>query len=564
MNSVYTENIARAATVSEFFEGDGLLACAFIALCNTLLLLLISYKFLQIMQQSGYEGFGYFKWLRRRDNVYLSRLATVSMLSLLAYLLFNIALSFISGDWVIYCGFVFYVLFVFVYHRADKKHIRKVPINFTSRMERLVAAYFFVLLACNYLFLLLANVIAYAFSINALLIRLRYAVVCVMPVCVPFFVLLAYYVTKPFENSRQKKYIKKCTEKLCACPELIRIGITGSYGKTSVKEILKTMLEERFNVLATPSSYNTPMGICKTVGELKEGHDVFIAEMGARHVGDISRLAAIVKPDFAIINGIVGQHLESFGTLTAVQHTKYELVESMNRGVVAYTVDNDATSVLFSDCKIESVPCGVDLSKSPEVYAENVKLSSSGSDFTLCVGGEKVHCHTVLLGTHNVSNICLAAAIASKMGLSADEICAGVARLHPVKHRLECVKNSNGVTIIDDSYNANTRGIDAAMEVLSEFGGRKIVVTPGLVELGREEDLENYRLGKKMAGVCDIAMLVGKSATYRIQDGLIDGGFDDENVIIVKDLDAAKRKLKKILKKGDVVLFENDLPDKFS
>lgn len=564
MNSLLLANIERAAEVSGVFEGDWFLACAFIALCNTLLLLLISYKFLQIMQQSGYEGFGYFKWLRRRDNVYLSRLATVSMLSILAYLLFNIALSFISGDWVIYCGFVFYVIFILAYHRADKKHIRKVPINFTARMERLIAAYLFVLFACNLLLLIIMNLLAYAFSINTLFVRIRYAAICILPVCVPFFVLLAYYLTKPFENARQKKYIQKCTAALCARPDLIRIGITGSYGKTSVKEMLKTILEEKYNVLATPSSYNTPMGICKTVGDLKEGHDVFIAEMGARHVGDIARLASIVKPNYAIINGIVGQHLESFGTLAAVQQTKYELVESMSSGVVAYTVDNEATSVLFSDCKIESVPCGIDLAKSPTVYAEDIELSSEGSSFTLCVGESRVRCQTVLLGSHNISNVCLAAAIAFKMGLTAEEICAGIARMRPIKHRLECVKNSYGVTVIDDSYNANTRGIDAAMEVLSEFDGRKIVVTPGLVELGREEDLENYRLGKKMAVVCDIAILVGKSATYRIQDGLIDGGFDNENIIIVKDLESAKRKLKKVLKRGDVVLFENDLPDKFS
>ena len=169
-----------------------------------------------------------------------------------------------------------------------------------------------------------------------------------------------------------------------------------------------------------------------------------------------------------------------------------------------------------------------------------------------------------MLGSHNISNICLAVAIAAEMGLTSDELCSGIARLKPVKHRLECRKNDQGVTIIDDSYNANTCGIDAAMEVLAEFDGRKIVVTPGLVELGREEDLENYRLGKKMSEVCDIAILVGKSATYRIQDGLIDGGFDNSRIIIVKELDSAIKELKKIVCRGDVVLFENDLPDKFS
>ena len=549
---------------ADLFSANMILTTVYVATCNTLLLLLISYKFLQIMQQSGYEGFGYFKWLRRRDNVYLSRLAIVAMLSVLGYLLTTVSLSFIEEDWTIFVGFLFYVIFILSYHRSDKKHIRKLPINFTARMERLIAVYVLVLFVSNVLLLFLANTVAFLLRINPLIARIRYVPVCAMPLLVPFFVLLAYYITKPFENARKRKYIEKCTQKLISYDNLIRIGITGSYGKTTLKEILKTLLEEKFEVLATPSSYNTPMGICKTVNNLKPEHRVFIAEMGARHVGDIAELAAIVKPDYAIISGIIGQHLETFGNIAAIQKTKYELVESMKKGAVAYTVDNDNTSVLFSDCKIKSIPAGIDLSKEPEVYATDIKTGEYGTDFTLCFSDKKIKCHTVLLGEHNVSNICLAIAIAFEMGLTAEEICSGISRIKPVKHRLECIRNSRGITIIDDSYNANTKGIDAAMSVLRDFSGRKIIVTPGLVELGREEDLENYRLGKKMASACDIAVLVGKSATYRISDGLIDENFNHENIIVAKDLDSAKKKLKKILKQGDVVLFENDLPDKFS
>lgn len=552
------------AKFSDLFSGNMFLLTVYIATCNTLLLLLISYKFLQIMQQSGYEGMGYFKWLRRRDNVYLSRLATVAMLSVLGYLLSTVALSFIEDEWTIYVGFLFYILFVLSYHRSDKKHIRKLPINFTARMERLIVVYVFVLLLSNVLLVTLMNMLAFALRFNPLIARIRLVPICALPLAVPFFVLIAYYITKPFEDARKRQYIHKCTQKLCSYKNLIRIGITGSYGKTSLKEILKTLLKEKYDVLATPSSYNTPMGICKTVNNLKPEHQIFIAEMGARHVGDIAELAAIVKPDYAIISGITGQHLETFGNISTIQKTKYELVESMIGGAVAYTIDNENTSVLFGDCKIKSIPAGLDLSKNPEVYATDVKTSEYGTDFTLCFKNEKITCHTSLLGRHNVSNICLAVAIALELGLTKEEICSGISRLKPVKHRLECIRNSQGVTIIDDSYNANTMGIDAAMQVLSDFPGRKIIVTPGLVELGREEDLENYRLGKKMAAVCDIAILVGKSATYRIADGLYDADFNHENVITAKDLETAKKKLKKLLKKGDVILFENDLPDKFS
>ncbi len=552
------------ANIALLFSSYPILVGLIMSICNTLLLLSVSYKFLQIMQQSGYERSGYFKWLRRRDNIYLRRLATVSMLSVLAFLLFNITFAFSEGEWSIYCGFIFYAIFIISYRQSEEKRIQKVPLNYTARMRRLIAVYIAVLFIACMLLVIASNLIAFALRFNQLFVRIRYVTICIMPVCVPFLVIAAYYITKPFENKRQKKYIAKCTQTLCAHPTLKRIGITGSYGKTSVKEILKTILEEKYKVLATPSSYNTPMGICKTVKKLQPDTQIFIAEMGARHMGDISYLASIVKPDYAIINGIVGQHLETFGSLAAIRQTKYELVESMSDGVVAYTVDNENTSSMFADCKIKSIPAGTQLNNSPAVYADDIKTTCNGSDFTLHLYDKCVRCHTSLLGKHNITNICLAAAIAYEIGLKPEEISGAISRLNPIKHRLECIKSKGGITIIDDSYNANADGISAAMQVLSCFSGRKIAVTPGLVELGREEDLENYRLGKKMAEVCNIAVLVGKSATYRIQDGLVDGGFNPENIIICKDLESAKKKLKKMLCEGDVVLFENDLPDKFA
>lgn len=557
-------NFDNLKSIGELFVAEYQIVYVAISAVNALLLLAISYKFLQIMQQSGYEGFGYFKWLRRRDNVYLTRLTTISLLSLLGYLLTNLSLAFSEEWWVYFVGFAFYAVFIIGYLKSEKKRTKKVPLVRTARMNRLIAVYFFVLLAVNYLLVILLSLAAFLLRANHILVRIRLCVPCLMPIAVPFLVLVAYYIMKPYENSVQKNYIKKCMARLYERPDLIKIGITGSYGKTSVKEILKTLLEEKYEVLATPSSFNTPMGICKTVKRLNASHQVFIAEMGARHVGDIRKLAEIVRPDYAVINGIVGQHLETFGSLSAIRQTKYELVESMPCGTVAYTVDNDNTNDLFDKCKIKCVGAGLNLSKNPQVYATDVKSGVNGSEFILHVGENSVKCVTSLLGEHNVSNICLAAAIAHEIGLDLSEICAGVSRLRPVVHRLEVRYGHNGITVIDDSYNSNVCGIEAALKVLSTFEGRKIVVTPGLVELGRVQDLENYKFGKKLAEVCDVAVLVGRTATYRIQDGLIDGYFDCENVIVTKDLDSARKKLSKLLKSGDVVLFENDLPDKFS
>lgn len=553
-----------ATAISDINTPAYLLTCLIISVLNALLILLISNKFLQIMQQSGYEGFGYFKWLRRRDNVYLSRLITVSLLSLLGFLLFNIIFAFAEGAWIFYVGFIFYVAFSLNYFRADQKRKKKIPIVYTARMVRLIVAYFLLVTALTFLFLISLNVIAFYFRDNLLFVRIRFAGLCLMPALVPILVLLAYYIMKPYEIYVQNTYIKKCKQKLEERKDLIKIGITGSYGKTSVKKFLCTILEEKYRVLATPSSYNTPMGICKTVKHLKNDHEVFIAEMGARHVGDIKKLTEIVKPNYAVINGIIGQHLETFGSINAIKQTKYELVENMNGGVVAYTVDSENTIALFSNCQIKSIPAGLNLMANPEVYAKDITVNENGSDFILVIGKKEIRCHTVLVGMHNVSNICLASAIAYELGLTLSEISAGISRLTMVDHRLSITKTERGITIIDDSYNSNEKGFECALQVLNYFPGRKIVVTPGMVELGVTEDMQNYEIGIKLSKSCDIAVLVGRTGAFIIKRGLIESGFNPENIIQASTLEQAMKKLKDVLKEGDVILYENDLPDKFS
>lgn len=553
-----------AELLTELFARNNLIFYLLLAIVNAFLIMLVSGKFLQIMQQSGYEGFGYFKWLRRRDNVYLTRLTNLTLLSILGFLLFNVLFSFLKGAWVFYIGFVFYLFFVIRYYRGDKKLTKRIPLVMTSRMKRLCAVHFIISFLLTFMLVALCNILVCLASENSILIKIRFAPICISPILVPLLVVLANAIMRPYEKRNQAGYIKRTVKKLHSRPELIKIGITGSYGKTTVKEILKILLSEKYEVLSTPSSYNTPMGICKTVKNLTDKHQVFIAEMGARHVGDIKELAEIVKPNYAIICGITGQHLETFGSLESIKKTKYELVESMSNGVVAYTVDNQNTFETLKDCKIKSISAGIDLSKNPKVFAKNVSTSVLGSTFELVIGKNSVKCHTKLLGKHNVSNICLASAIAFELGLSLGEISAGISRLSYISHRLEIIESKRGITILDDSYNSNVIGIDCALEVLSSFEGRKIVITPGLVELGAYENTENYNFGKKMAKVCDLVILVGKSSAYRMQDGLLDGGFCNDNIIFASSLSDAIKKYNKLLKSGDVLLFENDLPDKFS
>ena len=542
-----------------------LLETVIISLVNTVLMFFASFKFMQTLQQSGYEGKGYLSWLKRRDNIYMMRLVIVSFLSVLAFMIFNIAVMiFVDAEWIAHTGFVFYVLFLAVYIKKDRVTKAKVPLIKTNRVKRLIVTFVLVSLLTTALALSLLNLIG-LWDDTSLLFRLRYGVVCFSPLLLPFTVLAAFYINEPFERYNNNRYIRKATETLAERGDLIKIGITGSYGKTSVKEILLSILSEKYSVLATPHSFNTPMGICKTVKKLKPSHQVFIAEMGARNVGDIRELAEMVKPSYAIITGITGQHIETFGSLENIRKTKYELIENMEKGgFVVFSADSANTYELYKKCPETKVIAGTNKERSPEVYAENVKVTANGTRFTLCRGDERTECSTSLMGTHNVSNICLAAAMAYGLGMNGAEIAAGINRVKPIKHRLELVPNDKGFTIIDDSYNANVNGTIAAMEVLDCFDGRKIVVTPGLVELGATEEYENYQLGRRLGAHADAVILVGKRRIDKIKDGLISVEFPADNIVCVNDLEAAETALAKIASPGDVIIFENDLPDKYN
>ena len=558
-------DLSYAKTLSEAFTAQNIIIIIVASLMNVALNVYLARKFMQIIQQSGYEVYDYNKWLSRRENVYVTRLFMVVMLSVLAYLVYSIALSFTSVDVVASTAFLFYITFAIGYIRSDFKRKSKCPLVLTPRVLRLYATFALLTFVATALVLIGALTLGYQFKTNEILVRVRFCLVCLTPLLIPVIVPLANAINKPFEKAHNRKYVEKCKDELAAYPDLIKIGITGSYGKTSVKEILRTILSEKYSVLATPQSYNTPMGICKTVKKLDDTYDVFIAEMGARHEGDIKELCEIVKPQLGVINGVIEHHMETFSSLTQIIKTKFELAECIDGGTVFLTTDNENTAQMKYKCgNNEVIMAGVNTEYEPYVYATDVKISKSGSAFTLNIGEKKVECSTLLIGEHNVSNVLLAAAVADKLGLTIEQISAGIARVKPIKHRLEILSNDNGVTVIDDSYNSNVSGTKAALNVFNSFEGRKIVITPGIVELGRIEDRENYLFGKRLAAVVDVAVLIDSPAAYKIRDGLLAEGFPLENIYMAKSLKDGTAFYKKNAKEGDVVLFENDLPDKFS
>ena len=548
---------------SDLMSGYSLYITLFISVANGILLFFASMKFLLVLQLGGYHGKKYFKWLSSPETPYRSRLMLLCLLGFLFFCVLNMCFSYVGEGVASYLGFIAYLLFTGLYINSESSVNAKVPLKKTKRLVRLCITFSLVLAAFTFGVLTLANFIAYAVG-DRVVGLLRYCVICLIPLLLPYLLFIAYCINEPFEYVIRTKIVKKATAKLQS-ENVIRIGITGSFGKTSVKEILKTVLSQKFRVLSTPSSYNTPMGIALTVKSLDSTHDIFIAEMGARNRGDIKELAEMVRPDYGVLTGINNQHLESFGTIENIKATKFELFECLSgKGAGFFSSDSVGARELYGKFGGEKYIAG-ESGEGNFAYATDVLTDTRGMSFTLHIAGEEpVKCSTVLLGRHSVSNICLAAAIAYKLGLTPTEIASGVNRIPALKHRLELLPNNKNIVIIDDSYNSNEDGIKAAMDVLDGFKGRKIVVTPGLVELGKKENLVNLEFGKLLSKHADAVIIVGKHNAEMLIAGLKEGGFSVENVSFAKNLNKGNEMLNGMLREGDVVLFENDLPDNYS
>ena len=455
-----------------------------IALVNGVLLCFVATKFLQILQLSGYKVNGFRIWLADTHAKYMSRITMLSFLSYICMLvtvaLFNSYLE--KQSYLSYFGLVFYLYFSIVFIVNMYNAPKKTPLKTTYRMNRLIA--------CLYIFSAAFTFVVYWLSIEFLPANIPgIPNIALTPLFLPVLLIIAHFVMLPIESANNKRYINKAKKKINKYPNLIKIGITGSVGKTSTKFILNSLLAEKFDVCITPHSFNTPMGITKVVLDyLKPNHEVLITEMGAKQIGDIKFLCDIVNPTYGILTGVGSQHLATFGSLENIAKTKNELIESLpkDKGVAVFNGDNNASLPLYEKCQTEKFLTS-QTDNTAFVHAENIKVTNKGISFKLCIGEESIICKTKLLGQHNLQNILLCCALAHKLGLTMEQLKIGIAKIEPINHRLE-LKNENGLIILDDSFNSSVEGSKSALDVLKLFeNGKKIVVTPGLIELGPME-----------------------------------------------------------------------------
>ncbi|MBQ7603194.1 MAG: UDP-N-acetylmuramoyl-tripeptide--D-alanyl-D-alanine ligase [Clostridia bacterium] len=527
-----------------------------LSLLNAILLCFEGYKFLQIIQLSGYHLRGYFDWLKDTRGKYVVRLLVLSLLSLACLLVTN-AIFRVYVDYLSYLGLVLYFLLSIymvlkIYHAP-----KKTPLKMTNRMNRSVFVLFLLNLIVSFGFIALSSVF---------IPSLRFSIVALTPLTLIITVPFAHWMLKPIENAINRGYIFRAKNELKSYPQLIKIGITGSYGKTSVKNYLTAILSERYSVCATPLNFNTPTGISKTVLEyLSPSHQVLIAEMGARKVGEIKELCDMVEPQFGIVTAVGEQHLATFYSLENIKRTKSEPPLSLGEnGYCVFDGDNENSLSIYQKSICQKAQVSL-TNKDAQCYATDIKQTENGINFTAHIKGlGEIKCETKLFGEHNITNILLAIMLAYKLGLKKEEIARGVGRILPVEHRLQLIKSNNDVLILDDTYNASIEGSQRALKVLSTFDNRrKIVVTPGLVELGTMERVANYDLGKHIAKVANLVIIVNKTHYLSIKQGLLDAGFDEQNILQADSIDTTKQLLSENIKPKDIVLWENDLPDNY-
>lgn len=519
--------------------------------------------FLHMMQLEGYKSFKYIKWIKsNKDKIHNKNDIIYVLISIVfATIMF---LKQIEDEKIFFTYTIIFTFLTFVFFIINKmnKYESKKPLIFTSRAKRL----FFIInlvLAMDIIFSIII-IRLFTQNLNNIFVFLCGSCALMYYFCA-YYIVLANDISIPIENKINKRFYYEAMNKIKDLKNITSIGITGSYGKTSTKFFMYEILKIKYNVLKTPESYNTPMGISKVINnELTDEHEIFIAELGATHIGDISEVAILTSPKIGVITSIGPCHLETFKSIDNIMRTKYELIEALpDEGVAVFNYDNEHIKKLADKTFKEKILYGIDNIEDVDIFATDISTDEKGSKFTLCIDKLGViECSTKLLGKHNISNILAGVSVAYTLGMSLEQIKEGIKNIESVPHRLELINPGTGVLVIDDAFNSNPDGAKAALEVLDSFSTRrKIIVTPGMIELGDIENIEHEKFGRDIAKICDIAILVGKNRTKSIKKGIEEIGFDLKNLHVVNSLDEATKLLSSITRVNDVVLFENDLPD---
>jgi UDP-N-acetylmuramoyl-tripeptide--D-alanyl-D-alanine ligase len=388
-----------------------------------------------------------------------------------------------------------------------------------------------------------------------------------LPGLVLFLVLiLANLILYPVDTLIRNYYLYTAARKLKAFKPIV-IGITGSFGKTSTKHILANILADHYEVLSTPKSYNTLMGICKVINEdLTSRHRYFIVEMGAYKAGEIEKICQLVRPVIGILTAVGPQHIERFLTLENIAKAKYELIEALPAsGTAIFNNDNAYCRQLADKTHLKTLRYGLENQPKSDLRAGSVQVDLKGTRFEVSgAAGPALTARMQLLGRQNVSNALGAILAAMECGITLEQAVRSLLVIPAFEHRMQLIQLPNGISLIDNAYSSNPESALYSFEVFKaiEVPGRKILITPGFAEQGSKEEEEHYKLGQEAARVSDYVFLVGnENRVGPIRRGLLDGNFAGPKIFVHPSMNETRTALSSFAQPGDLILIENDLPD---
>jgi UDP-N-acetylmuramoyl-tripeptide--D-alanyl-D-alanine ligase len=501
--------------------------------------------YLHIFQQEEYDGSRFLRWLAATGSVD-KRLSV-------ALLLLGGAMLLIGGLGARLAAALCAVLFVAVAIReADPRRQAKKPLVLTARAKRIFAVALALAIASG-------AAVAWVCGNAALFIPAVQLL--------PIDLVVANLLLAPLEGRIQQTFWREAHDKLMRLSPVV-IGITGSYGKTSVKHILGHILEAASSALITPGSVNTPMGIARIVRErLQPQHRYFVVEMGAYGPGSIARLCRLAPPALGVITAIGKAHFERFKSLDTTARTKFELAEAVasrqGKLITCEPVLGFAAAQAFAQAHPDMmVICGERPGLALELSA--IRQERDGLAVSVIWQGTRYDLIAPLFGSHQGWNVALAFAAACTLGIDPETVRLALRSTPQIAHRLEVRKLPEGAIVIDDAYNANPVGFAAALDLvagLKEPAGRAILITPGMVELGAAHDEEHARIGRKAAGMIDVLLPVAPERIAAFTEAFRQSASSAATVVPCANFTAAKSWLAANQRGGDVVLIENDLPD---
>jgi UDP-N-acetylmuramoyl-tripeptide--D-alanyl-D-alanine ligase len=379
------------------------------------------------------------------------------------------------------------------------------------------------------------------------------------PYILAFGITIPLLLVKFFVQSPVEYFIIKNAHKKLQKHKGIKIGIAGSYGKTTMREILKSVLLEGKKVAAPPHNHNTLLGISNFIKNLKGDEEVLIFEFGEYYRGDIKEMCELVNPELGIITGINEAHLEKFKSLDNTISTIFELSDWLHGKTVYANGENKLVKENALKEHIVYTKNGLENWK-----VENPSTDLTGTSFSLIHQGRKFEFKSKLLGLHQIGPLVVAIDIAVRLNIPMNKIQKGVENTRPFDHRLEPKLDAGGVTIIDDSYNGNPDGVKVIIEFLASLRGhRRFYITPGLVEIGSRTEIVHREIGKNLAKAkIEKVILVRNSVTPYIEQGLKESDYKGE-VIWFNDSLSLFTALPHLTVSGDVVLLQNDWPDQY-